>query len=180
MDSFAQVYLVGTLGQTSLHRPGKSLPMTSSNPPTTAAIDSVLAEFGRKQARPSRAKSPTRPRRQQIKKRTPKDATEHLSVLFSQLFPEDLHEQLQIITTGLAGRTFDSLEVNRMIVDKINRILRGSDLCLISEDGTPVRLRLLKPARSRYGYFQLRSADAYQHTVSSGSHFPNVRVAEKP
>ena len=154
--------------------------MRSKQTAATAAIDSVLADFGRDTTRSPRAKATPRPRRQATKRRTPKDATEHLSILFSQLFPANLQEQLQSITRGLAGRTFDSLESNRAIVDSINRILRGTDLCLISEEGTPVRLRLIKPARSRNGYFQLRTADAYQHTVSSGSHFPTVRVAEKP
>ena len=64
--------------------------------------------------------------------------------------------------------------------NRLNRILRGSDLVLVSEEGAPVRLRLVKPARSQYGYFQLGSADAHQNTVYSGAKFPLLRVVKKP
>jgi hypothetical protein len=96
------------------------------------------------------------------------------------LFPADLERQLGALVGKLADREFDSLETNRRVVDRLNRILRGSDLLLVSEEGTPVRLRLVKPARSQYGYFQLRSADALQNTVYSGAKFPPLRVVEKP
>ena len=154
--------------------------MAGKNQASTAAIDSVLADFGRRTDGPKPPNDASRRARQPRKNRTPQNATSHLDQLFLQLFPADLCQQLQVITAGLAGCNFDSLEANRMIVDKVNRILRGTDLCLISEDGTPVRLRLVKPARSKNGYFQLRSADAYQNTVYSGSQFPAVSIAEKP
>jgi hypothetical protein len=96
------------------------------------------------------------------------------------LFPADLERQVGVLVGKLDGREFESLEKNRMVVDRLNRILRGTDLVLVSEDGTPVRLRLVKPVRSQHGYFQLRSADAKQNTVYSGAKFPPLRVVEKP
>ena len=154
--------------------------MAPKNQTSTAAIDSVLADFGRRPEEPTPPKDAPRRTRQPPNRRKPLDATSHLDQLFQQLFPRDLQQQLRVITAGLNGRDFGSLESNRMIVDKVNRILRGTDLCLVSEDGTPVRLRLVKPARSKNGYFQLRSADAHQNTVYSGAKFPTVRIAEKP
>ena len=144
---------------------------------STDVIDSVLAEFGR----PSAPRTPTaKSSRSSRSKGAAPDGLAQLEKLFRKLFPSDLQGQLEPIVTQLCGREFSSLEANRSIVDRLNRILRGSDLCFISEDGTPVRLRLVKPARSAHGYFQLRSADAFQKTVYSGRTFPRLRLVANP
>ena len=146
----------------------------------TDVLDSVLAEFGRSTASAAAPVVKRKPSRNTKRPVRPTDGLQHLTKLFGQLFPADLEKQLSSLTSKLAGREFESLETNRLVVDRLNRILRGSDLSLVSEEGTPVRLRLVKPARSRYGYFQLRSADAQQNTVYTGAKFPPLRVAVKP
>ena len=154
--------------------------MTTKRSASTDVLDSVLAEFGRESSRPPRALANRKPSRNTKRQAVPVDGLKHLAKLFGQLFPADLERQLAALVGKLAGRQFDSLETNRMVVDRLNRILRGTDLLLVSEEGTPVRLRLVKPARSPSGYFQLRSADARQNTVYSGAKFPLLRVSEKP
>ncbi len=154
--------------------------MSGNRRVSTDLLDSVLAEFGRESSPEPRPQSQRKPSRNTKRQAVPADGLEHLANLFGQLFPADLEQQLVALTGKLAGREFESLEVNRSVVDRLNRILRGSDFCLVSEEGTPVRLRLVKPARSQYGYFQLRSADAYQKTVYSGATFPPLRVIENP
>ena len=153
--------------------------MASNRSFSTDVLDSVLAEFGRSAPPEPRPSAKSRPKRK-AKSDTPSDGLKHLTQLFGQLFPADLEQQLVSLTEKLANREFNSLEINRGVVDRLNRILRGTDLVLVSEEGTPVRLRLVKPARSQYGYFQLRSADAYQKTVYSGATFPVLRVLESP
>ena len=147
---------------------------------STDVLDSVLAEFGRESSAAPRPQAKRKPSRNTNRPAAPVDGLKHLTKLFGQLFPTDLEQQLVALAGKLAGREFESLETNRLVVDRLNRILRGTDLVLVSEDGTPVRLRLVKPARSQYGYFQLRSADAQQNTVYSGANFPPLRVAVKP
>ena len=154
--------------------------MAGSRRVSTDLLDSVLAEFGKESSSPSKLDTKRKTSRTTRGKDPPADGLKHLEKLFGQLFPADLESQLGILVRKLAGREFESLERNRMVVDRLNRILRGSDLVLVSEEGTPVRLRLVKPARSKYGYFQLRSADAQQNTIYSGAQFPPLRVVEKP
>lgn len=147
---------------------------------STDVLDSVLAEFGRASATSAPPALKRKPSKSTKGSERPADGLQHLSKLFERLFPADLENELTSLTNKLAGRKFESLETNRLVVDQLNRILRGSDLSLVSELGTPVRLRLVKPARSRYGYFQLRSADAQQTTVYTGATFPVLRVLESP
>ncbi len=154
--------------------------MAASRRVSTDLLDSVLAEFGREASAPSKDDTKRKPGRITKRPAPPADGLKHLEKLFGRLFPADLERQLGALVGKLADREFDSLETNRRVVDRLNRILRGSDLLLVSEEGTPVRLRLVKPARSQYGYFQLRSADALQNTVYSGAKFPPLRVVEKP
>ena len=154
--------------------------MASNRSVSTDVLDSVLAEFGRSAPPEPRPSTKSRPKRKAKSDTPPSDGLKHLTQLFGQLFPADLEQQLISLTEKLANREFKSLEINRGVVDRLNRILRGTDLVLVSEEGTPVRLRLVKPARSPYGYFQLRSADAYQKTVYSGATFPVLRVLESP
>ena len=131
-------------------------------------LDSVMADFGRtgtkRKSDPPKQASVT------------EDGRQLLDILFSRLFPDDLQAALTTVVDRLAGETFGSLAGNRKVVDRLNRILRGTDLSLVSETGTPVRLRLSKPARSENGYFQLRTADAHQKSVYSGANFPPLRV----
>lgn len=147
---------------------------------STDVLDSVLADFGRESSPPPSPQAKREPSRHTKRPAPPADGLKHLSKLFGQLFPADLEQQLSALAGKLAGREFESLETNRLVVDRLNRILRGTDLVLVTDEGTPVRLRLVKPARSQYGYFQLRSADAQQNTVYSGAKFPSLRVADKP
>ena len=141
----------------------------------TDALDSVLAEFGRKPPAASQVAAKRNPSRDTKPRKQSTSGVHCLQELFDQLFPADLEAQLRTVAERLSGAEFGSL-----VVDRLNRILRGSDLVLVSDEGTPVRLRLVKPARSQYGYFQLRSADAQQNTVYSGAKFPALRVLEKP
>ena len=154
--------------------------MSGSRRVSTDLLDSFLAEFGRESSGPPKVEVKRKPGRSTKRLEPPADGLKHLEKLFGRLFPADLERQLGALVGKLADREFDSLETNRRVVDRLNRILRGSDLLLVSEEGTPVRLRLVKPARSQYGYFQLRSADALQNTVYSGAKFPPLRVVEKP
>lgn len=154
--------------------------MAGSRRVSTDLLDSVLAEFGNETSSPSKLDTKRKAGRTTRGKEPPADGLKHLAQLFGQLFPADLESQLVVLVRKLAGREFESLERNRMVVDRLNRILRGSDLVLVSEEGTPVRLRLVKPVRSQYGYFQLRSADAQQNTIYSGAKFPPLRVVETP
>ena len=154
--------------------------MAAKNTTPTAAIDSVLAEFGRKSPAASQVAAKRIPSRDTKPRKQPTNGVHCLQQLFDHLFPADLEAQLRTVAESLAGTEFGSLETNRLVVDRLNRILRGSDFVLVSDEGTPVRLRLVKPARSQFGYFQLRSADAHQNTVYSGAKFPTLRVVEKP
>ena len=131
-------------------------------------LDSVMAEFGRTGTK--RKSPPPKP------VKVTDDGRQLLDILFGRLFPDDLQAALTTVVERLAGETFGSLPENRQVVDRLNRILRGTDLSLVSEMGTPVRLRLIKPARSENGYFQLRTADAHQKSVYSGATFPPLRV----
>jgi len=142
--------------------------MTAEEQWSVDVLDSVLAEYGQ----PSGSRR-TGPKRENV---AANDGRVILDSLFYTLYPEDLREQVTCILGLLEGKSFGSAEENRMDVDRLNRILRGTDLSMISELGTPVRLRLIKPARSAHGYFQLRSADAHQKSVYSGTAFPSVRV----
>ena len=131
-------------------------------------LDSILTEFGGA-ARPPKSKG--------VKAHKPlKDGRRLLAILFGRLFPDDLQDQFTTLLGALAGESFDSVEQNRQVVDRLNRILRGTELTLVSQQGTPVRLRLIKPARSANGYFQLRTADAHQKSVYSGAKFPQLRI----
>jgi hypothetical protein len=131
-------------------------------------LDSVMAEFGRSGTKPK--SDPPKP------VRVDETGRQLLDILFLRLFPDDLQAAVTTVVDRLAGETFGSLAENRRVVDRLNRILRGTDLSLVSELGTPVRLRLIKPARSENGYFQLRTADAHQKSVYSGAIFPPLRV----
>ena len=185
------VYLVGTSlerrdtrqlawARTRVNAVNRKHRMAGSRRVSTDVLDSVLADFGRESVPAPRPQAKRKPSRHTKRPAAPADGLKHLEKLFAQLFPADLQQQLVGLAGKLAGRDFESLETNQLVVDRLNRILRGTDLVLVSEEGTPVRLRLVKPARSQYGYFQLRSADAQQNTVYSGARFPPLRVVEKP
>ena len=64
-------------------------------------------------------------------------------------------EWLSVQSPMRPGVNLDHGSALSRVDDRLNRILRRGDLVLVSEEGAPVRLRLVKPARSQYGYFQL-------------------------
>ena len=99
-----------------------------------------------------------------------------LESLYTRIFTEKTLLRLSEILQEMSGTDFGSLRNNRHVVSTVNRLLTGAGAALVTPANQPVRLRVVAPARSPQGYFQLRTADARQATLYSGSTFPPCRI----
>ena len=126
-------------------------------------VDEVFADLGSAQI--LRERQPT--------SRNPASRLENL---YTRTFTEKTLLRLSEILQEMSGTAFGSLKNNRHVVNTVNRLLTGAGAALVTPANQPVRLRVVAPARSPQGYFQLRTADARQATLYSGRTFPTCRI----
>lgn len=103
-----------------------------------------------------------------------------LGLLYDHLYPRNLQDKLQTILGNMAGLHYNSAAQNSPLVRKLNQIANGAGFELIdARTGLVVRMRFIDPPRAKSGYFQLRTANAEQTAVSTGTTFPMLRVQPK-
>lgn len=106
------------------------------------------------------------------------DAGTVLTGILAVIRDERHREALQAVLSALSGQGFDTFESNVEIVSQVNAVARALDVGLkLRETGESVRIRCVKPPRSKRGSIQARSADRSQRALFTGDAFPDLEVS---